>query len=242
MRQYRYFHLIMAFFVAILLTSEVAAAKIIRLGALSMTGGVIIFPLSYIFGDILTEVYGYARSRVVIWTGFAAAVLMSLAFLAVGALPSDPFWAEQGGQGAWDLILGITPRIVAGSLLAYFVGEFMNSYVLAKMKLWTTGRWLWTRTIGSTVVGEGLDTVIFVLAAFAGSLPPPLLGRVILSNYAAKVALEVLLTPVTYTVVGFLKRAENEDYYDRHTNFNPFVIGTASEPADAGAESRSEED
>ena len=224
MRSYRFFHLIMALFVAVLLISEVAAAKIVRLGGLSVTGGTIIFPISYIFGDILTEVYGYRRSRVVIWTGFAAAALMSLTFWIVGLLPPDPFWAQRGGQAAWNLILGITPRIVAGSLVAFFAGEFLNSYVLAKMKLWTDGRWLWTRTVGSTVVGEAVDTAVFVLVAFAGVLPAGLLQAVILSNYVVKVAFEVVLTPATYAVVGFLKRAEQEDYYDRDTDFNPFRL------------------
>lgn len=221
-RPYRYFEYVMALFVAVLLISNVASSKILRLGPFTFDGGTILFPVSYIFGDILTEVYGYARSRRVIWTGFVCTGLMALVFAIVGALPAAPGW---DAQEAYMAILGITPRIVLASLIAFFSGEFSNSYILAKMKIWTQGRWLWTRTIASTIVGEGVDSLLFVLIAFYGALPLPLLGSVIVSNYVFKVGVEVLATPVTYAITGFLKRAENEDYYDYHTDFNPFRVG-----------------
>ncbi len=221
MKTYRYFDLIMALFVAVLLISNVASAKILDLGPFTFDGGTILFPLSYIFGDILTEVYGYRRSRRVIWTGFACAGLMAVVFAIVGALPPAQGWEN---QAAYDAILGWTPRIVLGSLIAFWAGEFSNSFVLAKLKVLTTGRWLWTRTIGSTLVGEGVDTLIFANVAFLGLLPPDLLVTLIVSNYIFKVGVEVLATPITYAIVTFLKRAENEDYYDRATNFNPFAL------------------
>ncbi len=220
-RVFRYFDLIMALFVAVLLISNVASAKIVQLGPLTFDGGTLLFPVSYIFGDILTEVYGYRRSRRVIWMGFFCAALMALTFSVVGWLPAADGWEN---QAAYQTILGLTPRIVAASLLAYWAGEFSNSYTLARMKVLTRGRWLWTRTIGSTIVGEGVDTVLFVTIAFAGALPGDLLIAVMLSNYLFKTGLEALMTPVTYQVVSFLKGAESEDYYDRGTDFNPFRI------------------
>jgi uncharacterized integral membrane protein (TIGR00697 family) len=220
-QSYRYFDLIMALFVAVLLISNVASSKILELGPLTFDGGTLLFPISYIFGDILTEVYGYRRSRRVIWTGFACAGLMAGVFALVGALPPAPGWEN---QLAYQAILGTTPRIVAGSLIAYFAGEFSNSYTLAKMKIWTQGRWLWTRTIGSTLVGEGVDTLLFVAIAFAGTLPWSLFWSIIVSNYVFKVGLEAVMTPVTYQVTGFLKRTEQEDVYDVDTDFNPFNV------------------
>ena len=180
-----------------------------------------LFPLSYIFGDILTEVYGYRRSRGVIWLGFFMALLMSIIFIVVGKLPSAAGWDN---QAAYDAILGLTPRIVCASLIAYFFGEFSNSFILAKMKILTKGKWLWTRTIGSTIVGELVDSTIFILIAFTGILPNSLLVTLIVSNYLFKTGVEVLFTPITYKVVGFLKKKESEDYYDVDTNFNPFII------------------
>jgi uncharacterized integral membrane protein (TIGR00697 family) len=218
---YRYFDLITALFVAVLLISNVASSKILRLGPFTFDGGTLLFPISYIFGDILTEVYGYRRSRRVIWTGFACAGLMAGVFALVGALPPADGWQY---QDAYEAILGTTPRIVLGSLIAYFAGEFSNSYTLAKMKILTQGRWLWTRTIGSTLVGEAVDTVLFVTIAFAGTLPWPLFWSILLSNYVFKVGLEAAMTPVTYQVTGFLKRTEQEDVYDRDTDFNPFKV------------------
>jgi len=217
---FKYLSLITASFVTVLLVSNVASSKILVLGPFTFDGGTILFPLSYIFGDILTEVYGFARARRVIWTGFAMMILASLTFIAVGALPSAPDW---GGQAAYETILGLTPRIVAASILAYFCGEFLNSFVLAKLKIATAGRWLWLRTISSTLVGEGVDTVLFVVVAFWGVLPPALLATIIVSNYVFKVGIEALFTPVTYWLAGFLKRKEGIDHFDRDTRFNPFT-------------------
>ncbi|RPI58422.1 MAG: VUT family protein [Chloroflexi bacterium] len=218
---FRYLDLITALFVTGLLVSNVASTKILQLGPFTFDGGTILFPISYIFGDVLTEVYGYRRSRRVIWIGFGCAALLVLVLSAVGALPPAPGWEH---QEAYQAILGSTPRIVLGSLIAYFAGEFSNSYVLARMKVWSEGRWLWTRTIGSTVVGQAVDTALFVTIAFAGTLPWPLFWSIILSNYVFKVGLEAAMTPVTYRVTGFLKRTENEDVYDVETDFNPFKV------------------
>jgi uncharacterized integral membrane protein (TIGR00697 family) len=218
---YRYFDLIMALFVAVLLISNVASSKILKLGPFTFDGGTILFPISYIFGDILTEVYGYSRSRRVIWVGFACAGLMAGVFALVGALPPAEGWEN---QAAYEAILGTTPRIVLGSLIAYFAGEFSNSYTLARMKILTQGRWLWTRTIGSTLVGQGVDTVLFVTIAFAGTLPWSLFWSIIASNYIFKVGLEAAMTPATYQITNFLKHAENEDVYDTDTDFNPFKL------------------
>ncbi len=218
---YKYFDLIQALFVAVLLISNVASSKILLLGPFTFDGGTVLFPISYIFGDILTEVYGYRRSRRVIWTGFGCAVLMAAVFALVGALPPAEGWEH---QEAYLAILGTTPRIVLGSLIAYFAGEFSNSYTLARMKVLTQGRWLWTRTIGSTLVGEGVDTLLFVTIAFAGTLPWSLFWSIIVSNYVFKCGLEAAMTPVTYRITNFLKRAENEDVYDVDTDFNPFRL------------------
>lgn len=221
MRAYRYLDLITAAFVAVLLISNVASTKILVLGPFTFDGGTLLFPLAYIFGDMLTEVYGYARSRRVIWTGFALLALSALVFTAVDAMPAADDWLL---QDSFHAILGTLPRIVAGSLVAYFAGEFTNSVVLAKLKVATEGRWLWVRTIGSTLVGEGVDTSIFLLIAFYGTMSNSLLLTIFISNYIFKVGVEALFTPVTYAVVGFLKSAESEDYYDRATNFNPFTL------------------
>ena len=220
-RVYRYYDLIMASFVAVLLISNVASTKILVLGPFTFDGGTILFPISYIFGDILTEVYGYARSRRVIWVGFAANLLMALVFALVGALPPAEGWEH---QQAYEAILGITPRIVAASLVAYFAGSFSNSWVMAKRKVLTSGRWLWTRTIASTLVGQGIDTALFVVLAFYGILPTALLTSIVISNYVFKCALEATVTPITYQVVNGLKRAENEDYYDIETDMTPFSV------------------
>jgi uncharacterized integral membrane protein (TIGR00697 family) len=220
-RGYKYFDLIMALFVAVLLISNIASTKILRLGPFTFDGGTILFPISYIFGDILTEVYGYRRSRRVIWVGFGCAALMASVLAIVSALPPAEGWEY---QDAYEAILGTTPRIVLASLIAYFAGEFSNSYTLARMKVLTQGRWLWTRTIGSTLVGQGVDTVLFVTIAFAGTLPWSLFWSIIISNYVFKCGLEAVMTPFTYRVTGLLKREENEDVYDVDTDFNPFRI------------------
>lgn len=219
--RFNYFDIILGLFVAVLLISNVASTKILDLGPFTFDGGTILFPLVYIFGDILTEVYGYKAARRVIWTGFASALLMSLVFIIVGKLPPAADWVN---QDAYDKILGLTPRIVIASLLAYFAGEFSNSFTLAKMKLATKGRWLWTRTIGSTVVGEGIDTVLFILIAFWGVLPAGLLFSLVVSNYVFKVSFETIVTPVTYWIVSTLKKREGVDTFDYKTNFNPFSV------------------
>lgn len=220
-KQYKYFDIIMASFVAVLLISNIASTKILDFGPFTFDGGTILFPLSYIFGDILTEVYGYKRSRRVIWIGFFMTFLMSAVLIIVGKLPAAAGWDN---QDAYDKILGLTPRIVIASLVAYFAGEFSNSYTLAKMKIKTKGRWLWMRTIGSTIIGEGVDTFLFVSIAFYGIIPFELLLAVGVSNYIFKTGVEVIFTPLTYKVVKFLKREEQEDYYDTETKFNPFLI------------------
>jgi queuosine precursor transporter len=220
-KSFRHLDTITALFVAVLLISNVASSKIVAFGPLTFDGGTILFPLSYIFGDILTEVYGYARSRKVIWLGFVAALLMAITFIAVGALPAAADWPY---QAAYSQILGWTPRIVIASLIAYFAGEFTNSFTLAKLKLITHGQHLWLRTISSTLMGQVVDTALFILIAFAGALPNSLLWTLIVSNYLFKCGVEVLFTPVTYWITGWLKQQEQEDYYDRETDFNPFRL------------------
>ena len=218
-KNYKYLGMISVFFVSVLLISNVASSKIVDLKWFTFDGGTLLFPLSYIFGDVLTEVYGYKKSRNVIWLGFFMALLMSIVFIIVGKLPAATDW---NNQAAYDAILGLTPRIVCASLVAYSFGEFSNSFILAKMKILTKGKWLWTRTIGSTIVGELVDSILFILIAFSGVLPNSLLFTLIISNYIFKTAVEVLFTPITYKVINFLKRKENEDFYDINTNFNPF--------------------
>jgi queuosine precursor transporter len=220
-KNYKYLGMISVFFVSVLLISNVASSKILDLKGLILDGGTLLFPLSYIFGDILTEVYGYKNSRKVIWLGFFMALLMSVVFIIVGKLPPASDW---GNQASYDAILGLTPRIVLASLVAYFLGSFSNSFILAKMKIWTVGKMLWARTIGSTVVGELVDSSLFILIAFWGILPNSVLVSLIISNYLFKTAVEVAFTPITYKVVAFLKRKEGEDYYDKDTNFNPFKV------------------
>jgi uncharacterized integral membrane protein (TIGR00697 family) len=223
-RSYRYYDLVMASFVTVLLCADViGAAKVARLWGLTFGAGVLFFPISYIFGDVLTEVYGYARARKVVWAGFGALAFASFMSWAILAFPPAPGWPH---QAAYETVFGSTPRIVLASLVAYFCGEFCNSYVLAKMKLRTDGRLLWTRTIGSTIVGEAVDSAVFYPVAFLGVWPRELVLQVMLSNYSIKVLWEVLMTPVTYRVVAFLKRAESEDYFDRDTDFTPFSLRT----------------
>lgn len=233
-RQYRYFDLIMAIFVTVLLVSNIASsAKVVDWGIklfntpLAFDAGTILFPVSYIFGDVLTEVYGYRRSRRVIWTGFACLAFSALIFFVVRILPGDRTWENYAGQNAYVAILGgmSSGGIVLASLVAYWAGEFSNSFVLAKMKVLTHGRWLWTRTIGSTIVGEAVDTGLFVsIATLTGVFPASLMVTLILTNYLFKVVVEGIMTPVTYAVVRGLKQLEDEDYYDTRTNFNPFWL------------------
>jgi queuosine precursor transporter len=227
--RYRYFEFVMVAFVVILVCSNlIGPAKIAQVdaplvGTLTFGAGVLFFPISYVFGDVLTEVYGYARSRRVIWAGFGALAFASFMAWVVVALPPAPFWKN---QAAYEVAFGSAWRISLASMVAYFCGEFVNSFVLAKMKLLTEGKWLWTRTIGSTIFGEGVDSLLFYPLAFWGTgiIPNEALPKVMLAQFVGKVAVEVLFTPVTYAVVGWLKRAENEDHFDRGTRFTPFSL------------------
>jgi hypothetical protein len=233
-RQHRYFDFIMAIFVTVLIVSNVASsAKIVDLQfkvlsvKMAFDAGTILFPVSYIFGDILTEVYGYRRSRRAIWTGFFCLGLSSAVFFLVSRLPGEATWQQYAGDAAYAAILGgmSTGGIVLGSLAGYWSGEFTNSFILAKMKVMTNGRWLWTRTIGSTIFGELVDTLVFVaVASLFRVFPWSLFASLTLTNYLFKVSVEACMTPVTYLVVNVLKRAESEDYYDRNTDFNPFIV------------------
>ncbi len=230
MKNYKYYDFIMAAFVCVLLCSNlIGAAKAAQvdvplLGTVTFGAGVLFFPVSYVFGDILTEVYGYGRDRRVVWAGFAALVFASLMSWVVLALPaaSDPF--NQGYQGHLMAVFGNTPRIMLASILAFWCGSFANSYVLAKMKLFTNGRFLWMRTIGSTMVGEAVDSGLFYVLAFYAIWPTEQVIAVALAQYVLKTSWEVVMTPVTYRVVAFLKAKEHEDYYDRKTDFTPFKL------------------
>jgi uncharacterized integral membrane protein (TIGR00697 family) len=231
-RRYRYLDLIMAVFVTVLVVSNIASsAKIVDWGfsifgvRMAFDAGTLLFPVSYIFGDILTEVYGYKNSRRVIWAGFACLALSALIFWIVSVLPGEAQWQQYAGDAAYIAILGgiSSGGIVLASLAGYWSGEFTNSFVLAKMKILTHGRWLWTRTIGSTIAGELVDTLFFIsIASLFHVFPWTLFLTLVFTNYLFKVGIEALMTPVTYAAVSKLKKTENEDYYDRDTNFNPF--------------------
>ncbi len=230
-RNYKYYDLIMAAFVAVLLCSnligvhKVSSVNLPFYGEYIYGAGVLFFPISYLFGDILTEVYGYARSRKVIWAGFGALIFASLMALVVTSLPAaKTMSAEQ--QAAINLIFGQVPRIVLASLTAFWIGEFVNSFVLAKMKLFLAGKFLWMRTIGSTILGEIADSLIFYPIAFYGIWSNEQLVSVMIGNYFIKVLWEVAATPFTYLIIGFLKKAESEDFYDKDTDFNPFSLET----------------
>lgn len=216
------FLIIACLFVTGLLLSNIIAGKLITVYDLVLPGAVILFPLTYIFGDILTEVYGFKKTRLVIWTGFAANLLMIAVFTLVIYLPSPDFF---DGQEAFALVLGMTPRVVAASLLAYFAGELINAMVLSKMKIITKGKWLWARTISSTLAGEGIDTIIFITVAFWGAVPNQVLLQMILLQYMVKVSYEILATPLTYLAVGKLKKIEGLDTYDHDVKYNPFRLG-----------------
>jgi queuosine precursor transporter len=228
-RSYRWLTFLTALFVTTLIVSNIIAVKLIALGPLYVPSAVILFPIAYIFGDVLTEVYGYRRARSVIWTGFFCNLLAVVAIWIAGRLTAAPFWSAgsfstpEAAQSAYDAILGFTPRLLVASFVAYLVGEFLNSFVLAKLKVRTAGRWLWLRTITSTLVGEGSDSLIFMSIAFYGILPPEALRAAILAQWFVKVAFEVIATPFTYLTVGALKRAEAVDIFDRDIDFNPFA-------------------
>ncbi len=233
-RTYHFFDWVMALFVTVLIISNIASsAKIIDWGVsifglpLAFDGGTILFPISYIFGDVLTEVYGFRRARRVIWTGFAMLALTAFVLWLVRIMPGEATWQEYAGQTAYEAILGgiSSGGIVLASLVAYLAGSFSNSIVLARMKVLTRGRFLWMRTIGSTLVGQGVDTLIFIfVATLAGVFPWELFATLTLTNYIFKVGIETIMTPITYQIVNALKRAENEDYFDTHTRFTPFAV------------------
>ncbi len=216
------FVVIVALFVTTLITANITAVKLVGFFGLVLPAAVIVFPVSYILGDVLTEVYGYRAARHVIWLGFFCNLLAVIAIYLGGILPSAPFWQ---GQEAYETILGYTPRILAASFLAYLVGEFANAIVLAKMKVATNGRFLWSRTIGSTLVGQGLDSLVFIVLAFAGTIPASAMVAGVLTQWIVKSLYEALATPLTYLVVNRLKRSEGIDAYDRDTRFNPLLIG-----------------
>jgi queuosine precursor transporter len=221
-RSYRYYDLVMAAFVTVLLCANlIGASKLATLFGFTFGAGVLFFPISYVFGDILTEVYGYARARKVVWAGFGALLFASVMSAIVLAFPPAPGWLH---QAAFETVFGGTPRIALASLVAYFSGELTNSFVLAKMKVKTEGRFLWARTIGSTIAGEAVDSLIFYPLAFLGVWTTQQVLAVMLSNYLIKVGWEAAMTPFTYRIVAFLKRAEGEDYYDRDTDFTPFSL------------------
>lgn len=226
-RQYKYFDILINIFVVILIVSNLIASKFVAVGWFRFSAAQLLFPITYIFGDVFTEVYGYGASRKAIWTGFMASGIMTAFGLFAIWLPPAP---EFKNQQAFEIIFGAVPRIVAGSLLAYWAGEFANSLTVAKMKIWTNGRYLWTRTVGSTVVGQLVDTTIVVVFIFWGQ-PLGVMYQLIVSGYLFKVTYEVLATPLTYAVVNFLKREEGVDYFDRHTNFNPFAGAAANSRA-----------
>ena len=216
-----WFVLVVALFITCLVAANIIAVKLVDLFGLTVPAAVIIFPVSYILGDVLTEVYGYRQARRVIWLGFLSNLLVVLAIVGAQALPAASFW---DGQAAYERILGYTPRILAASFLAYLVGEFANSFVLAKMKIATRGQWLWSRTIGSTLVGQGLDSLVFMTLAFAGTIPSAGLASAVITQWLAKSAYEAVATPLTYLAVNFLKTREGLDVYDHATRFNPFSL------------------
>jgi uncharacterized integral membrane protein (TIGR00697 family) len=216
-----WFVIVVAVFISTLITANIIAVKLVDIFGLVLPAAVIIFPLSYIFGDILTEVYGYSQARRVIWLGFLCNLLVVGAIWVAQILPAASFW---DGQSAYERILGFTPRLLIASFAAYLVGEFANSLVLAKMKIATHGRWLWTRTIGSTLVGQGLDSLVFITVAFLGVAPLNAMSSIIVTQWLAKTAYEALATPLTYLIVNSLKQQEGLDVFDRETRFNPLRV------------------
>lgn len=223
----RYLDALQVSFVVVLLVSNLLAQKICRIAGFPVSGAILLFPITYIFGDVFTEVYGYAASRRAIWLGFFATALLYVAAAITIALPADQGWHN---QAAFATVFGFIPRILAASLAAFWFGEFANSYVMARLKLATQGRWLWTRTVGSTVVGQAVDTSIVITLTFAGTVPLRTIGGMIVTGYLLKVGYEVLATPLTYAVIYALKRAEGGEAFDNHTSFNPFHFsdGTAA--------------
>jgi uncharacterized integral membrane protein (TIGR00697 family) len=233
--RYRYYDILVHIFVVVLLVSNLVGQKITAIGPFRISGAQLFFPITYIFGDVFTEVYGYAASRRAIWIGFAASALLAIMGLLCVWLPPAPGWPN---QRAFAIVFGFVPRLIFASLVAFWCGEFANSFVMAKMKVLTSGRYLWTRTIGSTVVGQAVDTAVVMVIAFGGSLSMELIANLIVSGYLGKVLYEAAATPMTYAVVNFLKRAEHADVFDKSTNFSPFALSEAvadsSLPASSG--------
>jgi len=225
-RRFKFLDLLVTAFVVVLLVSNLVAQKICRFGPLDVSAAVLLFPITYIFADVFTEVYGYAASRRAIWLGFFATGLLAIIGIITIALPAAPGWPN---QAAFTTVFGFLPRIFAASLTAYWAGEFANSYTLSRMKLLTNGRWLWTRTIGSTVVGQAVDTALVIVLTFGGKFPWVELVHIIISGYILKVAYETIATPLTYAVVIALKRAEKVDAFDRSHDYNPFSLAMPKE-------------
>jgi hypothetical protein len=221
-RYSHWFLLVTSIFVTCLITSNIIAVKLVNIFGLILPAGILIFPISYIFGDVLTEVYGYRQARQVIWLGFFCNLIAVVAIWLGQILPGASFW---DGQAAYERILGYTPRLLGASFLAYLVGEFANSFVLAKMKIATNGRWLWARTIGSTLVGQGLDSLVFMTLAFIGTIPLTVLAGAIVAQWLSKSVYEAIITPLTYVLVNFLKKREGLDVFDTDTRFNPLLFG-----------------
>jgi uncharacterized integral membrane protein (TIGR00697 family) len=225
MPRYKYLDALTTAFVVILLVSNLVAQKVCMIGPFAISGAVLLFPITYIFGDIFTEVYGFAASRRAIWLGFFGTVLLYIMGAITIALPPAPDWHN---QQAFATVFGFIPRIIASSLIAFWAGEFANSYTMARLKLLTNGSKLWTRTIGSTVVGQAVDTVLVIVLTYGGTVAVATLGNMILTGYALKVGYEILATPLTYGVINALKRAEQTDAFDRHESFNPFSFASRS--------------
>ena len=221
-RYSQWFVIAVTVFITCLITANITAVKLVNVFGLVLPAAIIIFPVSYIFGDILTEVYGYRQARRVIWLGFLCNLVAVIAIWLGQVLPPASFW---NGQAAYERILGYTPRLLLASFVAYLLGEFANAFVMAKMKIATKGRWLWSRTIGSTLIGEGLDSLVFMTIAFVGEIPATQLASAIVTQWLAKSAYEACVTPLTYAAVNFLKRRERLDVYDYDTRFNPLLLG-----------------
>jgi uncharacterized integral membrane protein (TIGR00697 family) len=221
-RYSQWFVIAVTVFITCLITANITAVKLVNVFGLVLPAAIIIFPVSYIFGDILTEVYGYRQARRVIWLGFLCNLIAVIAIWLGQVLPPASFW---NGQAAYERILGYTPRLLLASFVAYLLGEFANAFVMAKMKIATKGRWLWSRTIGSTLIGEGLDSLVFMTIAFVGEIPATQLASAIVTQWLAKSAYEACVTPLTYAAVNFLKRRERLDVYDYDTRFNPLLLG-----------------
>jgi uncharacterized integral membrane protein (TIGR00697 family) len=218
----QWFVIVVAVFVTCLITANITAVKLVDLFGFILPAGVVVFPISYIAGDVLTEVYGFRRARQAIWLGFFCNLIAVLAIWLGGILPAAPVWEA---QEAYERILGYTPRLLFASFTAYLVGEFANSIVLSRMKIATNGRWLWSRTIGSTVVGQGLDSLVFVAVAFFGTVPPAVIVLAVVAQWIFKCLYEAVATPLTYLIVNHLKRSEGVDAYDRDVSLNPLPIG-----------------